>query len=296
LAQSFEDWEVVLVDDASTDNSLAVARGFEDPRIHVHVNPSNLGTYGSEARGVLLSKGSLIAIMNSDDRWLPSKLGTEVEMLHRHPKMPLCYTLGEVIDESGQPFIEDLHSDWPREPVQDVLPQLLVENRVLASSVLFRRAFAQFDGSLQFSGDWVALLRGSHENPIGCVPAPLTLWRQHRTNTFRRSSGQVNEEIRVRKSIMANPQKWRASRLSEQAIDDALGRCALNLSALLVLTGDMSAARAFARSALQLMRDKRAAARRLAATLLPAVAARKRLWPGETQCYPVEPVTDLIQW
>src|SRR5579884_4335685 len=78
--QTLGDWELIVVDDGSSDDSVDIARevAATDPRIRVFVNDVNLGTYGTEQRALDRSTGRYVAVMNSDDRWAPEKLARQV--------------------------------------------------------------------------------------------------------------------------------------------------------------------------------------------------------------------------
>ncbi|HVL39755.1 MAG TPA: glycosyltransferase [Fimbriimonadaceae bacterium] len=284
LAQSFGDWELVLVDDGSRDGSLDVARSYADPRITCHSNEQNLGTYGTQNVGLGLAKGKWIAILNSDDYWEPAKLGRQLDLLERHPEAAFCYTLGTWVDERDDATrppadaSEEQHADWPRDEVQLILPYLLHENRILASSLLFRRGAVTFDASLRYSGDWVALLRLGQLGPAACAPEPLTHWRQHDANSYRQLEKTFLEEIRVRRSILNRIDHWLAAIHQREQAMTRLSRCAMDLCALYALGGDRAAARDSARLALRLDPGSRAARKRLLATFLPASVLRRRLW------------------
>jgi hypothetical protein len=270
LGQSYADFEIVLVDDCSADGSVALAQGFAaDPRLKVLVNEANLGTYGTLARGLENSTGELVAVLNSDDLWLPGKLEKQVAALMRHPNATACYTLGWTCDEQGRPDEgADPHDGWSTEPVQDLLPSLVAENRVLASSVLFRRERLRFETNARFSGDWIALLEAASRGPMCLVPEHLTLWRQHGSNTYRISPGQVAEEIALRLMI---------ARQKGSALGPGLAQNALHLSALAVLTGRKRLAVASAMEAVRLGAGL-AALKRLVAALGPLKLSRKRMW------------------
>jgi glycosyltransferase involved in cell wall biosynthesis len=273
-AQTFTDREVVLVDDGSKDESVAIARDYaaKDPRIHVHVNGQNLGTYGTEQKALELSKGELVAVMNSDDLWAPEKLERQIALLEKHPEAPYCYTLGWMVDDEGKvDETEDIHADWPRDELQQPLPYLLYENRILASSVLWRREGLRFETSCRYSGDWVALLEQSPRGPAVCISDRLSFWRQHEKNTFRLSKLQALEEIRVRLSIDAAFPKERPNSLSKNA---------LNLQALGILSGNSQLVRRATRRALSLKVSSAQALRRYALFLTSKELARKRLWKG----------------
>lgn len=208
LNQHGIDLEVIVVDDCSTDDSVAVARSMKDPRIRVLVNDDNIGTYATQNRGMRVATGEFIAILNSDDEWGPNKISGQLELLDRFPNSSLCYTLGSQVDEKSDELDIDQHGSWPRTETQDLLPFLLSSNRLLASSVMFRRGDVWFDESLRYSGDWIAWLQLAARTEALCVPDNLTCWRQHAANSYTRTKRVTLEEIRVRRSILAAKDHW----------------------------------------------------------------------------------------
>jgi glycosyltransferase involved in cell wall biosynthesis len=280
MSQTFRDWEMVVVDDASTDNSAEVWRSFTDPRIRVEVNEKNIGTYATQNRGVSLAKGDFIAILDSDDFWAPQKLERQVEALVKNRDAPFCYCLGWRTDSSGMPDTKnDNHGDWPRKERQRLLPYLLEQNRLLASGTVFRKNNASFDESLRFSGDWVALIHASNGSDCVCVSDRLTFWRIHGQSSHKIRKDVTLEEIRVRRAILNGGKAWVDCEGDAPLILAKLGGCAYHLAALYVLWKMPSEARTAALFALRHYPDRRAALRRAAACFLPLLAARRRLWP-----------------
>ncbi len=280
LAQTFRDWRLLLIDDRSRDESVGIAERFarEDGRIEVLRNAANLGTYATQQRGLDESASPLVAVLNSDDVWAPTKLARQVEALARHPGSPYCYVLGGKIDEEGRCLEgEDVHADWPREEVQETLPWLLDRNRILASGVVFRREGLRFPSACRYSGDWVALLERSVVGPALCVPEPLTLWRQHERNTYVASPGQMLEEIRVREAIQRKGSAWFRPRLDPRRVRSGLASNAMHLLALRAYFYDVPGARRAGLAALRL--GAGGAFKRALGTLLPAERLRERLWP-----------------
>ena len=112
--QTFEDWELIILDDRSTDRTQEVCHAFaaEDHRITVHSNPSNLGVGESRNRLLGLAKGELLAVQDSDDESLPERLSLEVEILKAHPDVGLVSGVAAFLDDNGEVFSyypEQLH-------------------------------------------------------------------------------------------------------------------------------------------------------------------------------------------
>lgn len=278
LGQDYPDLEVIVVDDCSSDESVSIAQSITDPRIQVRKNAKNLGAYATENRAIEMATGDYIAVLNSDDIWRPGKLKKQIALLEKHPDATLCYTLGAQIDESGKDLDVDQHLHWPKTEAQDLLPLMLSSNRLLASSVVFRRGSVKFDESLRYSGDWVAWLNLVQKGQAVCVPEPLVGWRQHPTNSYLRSRTVTLEEIRVRKAILAAKARWLAARTDKRAIKKGLSECAIDLTALYVLIGQMRLAKTAAGLAVRLAPANTSAQKRFAVSFMPAVLARKRLW------------------
>lgn len=284
--QTFEDWQLVLIDDGSKDDSVEIARQYarEDPRISVHVNEQNLGTYGTEQRGLDLSESPYVAIMNSDDLWAPTKLERQLKTLAAHPQAPLCYVLGWMVDDEGREIEgEDVHLDWPTDEVQDVLPYLLYENRILASGVLFRREGLRFETTCRYSGDWVALLERAYTGPVACVPERLNFWRQHDNNTYRISPKQLLEEIRVREAIARHPKRWFLPRLDAEIVRRGLMKNEMNLFALYTYFMEPARARKAGWTAFRYGNNKKSALKRTLSSFLPADYLRKYFWGTSDQ-------------
>ena len=251
--QSFQDWELIIVDDVSSDDSVAVAKRFTDPRIRVIENESNLGTYATENVGIDHSSGDWIAILNSDDVWLPRKLESQILLLQKHPQCTFSYTGSQLMDEEGDKIAkgDGFHSDYPEGELQELLPYLLFENRVLASSLLFKRGAARFNGKLKYSGDWVALLQLAMLGPCAFVKEPLTVWRQHPENNYKQVLKVLPEEVAVREAILAKSDLWLSIAKDVPETKHRLSQCAVALSALYVRARQMTRARQTARLARQ---------------------------------------------
>ncbi len=282
LRQTFRDLEVLVLDDGSTDDSLKVAGSIADRRLRVESNPTNLGTYGTQQRGLERTDSEFVAILNSDDLWEPTKLEKQVAVLEDSPECPYCYTLGWVADAEGNlDRTQDVHDGWPAEPRQDLMPWLLFENRVLASSVLFRRQGLRFHSECRYSGDWVVQLELAAGRRVACVPERLSHWRVHGSNTFLRSAKQAAEEIAVREAISRVGAGWLRFGSDPERVRLGLGQNEINLVALYSPFGRKGPALRAGLRAVRWHPNKRRALRRFATVLLPARRWAWTLWRHE---------------
>jgi len=101
LNQTFTDFEIVIIDDCSTDNSVEVIRRFQDPRIKLDVLPRNSGMNVAVERCMQLSSGKYVANLSSDDLWAPTKLAQQVTFLEQHPEFDAVFTQVQIVGENG---------------------------------------------------------------------------------------------------------------------------------------------------------------------------------------------------
>ena len=102
LRQSYSDWELIIVDDCSTDDTDAVVATFTDERIRYFKNECNSGAAVSRNRALREAKGKWIAFLDSDDLWMPEKLEEQVAFMERNGYR-FSYTEYAEIDEDGKP-------------------------------------------------------------------------------------------------------------------------------------------------------------------------------------------------
>jgi glycosyltransferase involved in cell wall biosynthesis len=134
------DYEVIVIDDASTDASAEVVAGYRDPRIHFTRHRENLRAAHTISEGLSAARGIYVARIDPDDRYRPHFLNRTVEMLDRHADVGLAYGRIAMIDSTGA--IMDAGMAYPAppgEPKSDRFLHLLKRNDLPASTVLARR-------------------------------------------------------------------------------------------------------------------------------------------------------------
>ena len=102
LAQTYDDYELIIVDDCSPDDTPEVVRALEDPRIRAVRHPENLGQSAAVNTGIRMARGEYVALLDDDDEWLPRKLQRQVATLDASdPGVGLAYTWLDVVDAAG---------------------------------------------------------------------------------------------------------------------------------------------------------------------------------------------------
>lgn len=112
LTQSFQDFEIIITDDGSGDATVAAIRAVTDPRIRLEALPINRGACVALNRGLRRARGRYIAILNSDDTFVPERLRRQVDFLDRHPEIGAVFGYPAMIDERGAPFADVEHKDY----------------------------------------------------------------------------------------------------------------------------------------------------------------------------------------
>lgn len=134
--QTFQDWELLVVDDCSKDGTAAVVRELaaSDPRIRLIAQKRNGGVCAARKLALENARGEWIAILDSDDLWRPEKLSVQLDKQWK-TGADLLYTASGFIESDGSPIDWILHV-----PERMTLRRLLKQNRISNSSALVRKA------------------------------------------------------------------------------------------------------------------------------------------------------------
>ncbi|MDI9636676.1 glycosyltransferase [Kamptonema cortianum] len=278
--QSFQDFEVIALDDGSTDGTREWLQQYAD-RVKLVFNETNLGTYGTLNVGLQHATGEFIAVLNDDDVWVPNKLERQVEMMDAEPLVGLVHTDGHFIDGTGC-LMEGspLGFEFPRTETGDVLLALVYANKIIASAALVRRAcfdeLGGFNEDYFGSGDWEMWYRVAEKWKVGYVAEPLTMYRVHGANASHKLDRIWRDDEMLRNWIAERIDSY-AGRFPEDDLNRAKAHNLACLGTVRTLNGSPDAGRQAYRESLRINPGRWQSRLRLAATYLPRSIFRKLL-------------------
>ncbi len=179
LAQTFSDFEILLVDDGSTDASVQKIRSFSDPRIRLVINEKNLGIPKTRNKGVELARGEYMAMLDSDDRAYPHRLEMQVTFLDNHPEYAQVGSWCRMMDQDGRPL-----KKIKRQPEfsDDIHAQFLFRCAMSNRSIMARTAILQeygYRNDFPRCQDYELHVRLAKHYKIGNIPECLVYGRIH---------------------------------------------------------------------------------------------------------------------
>lgn len=248
------DFEVVVVDDGSSDDSDTVIRTFSDPRIRYTRHPTNIGAPSTIQEAMLGARGEFIAHICGDDRYLPHYVSRALPILEREPSVGMVYGDVAQIDRNGQrlqdPWSEnrshEIHNG--ADFIGDEYLALIQEDFVPFSTIMFRRSV--LDGVLPmpkglFFLDWYLVLRIARRFHLAYIAETLTDYRFHGANRFlsmRTRRAYADTCLRIFDQVFSEPdhqpQKEQLRKRAYAAMYHHLAENAFG-------AGDMEYARAF---------------------------------------------------
>lgn len=192
LNQTFTDFELIIVDDYSTDDTEAIVTSFQDQRLSFFKNQKRLGLVGNWNRCLELAQGQYICLFHQDDVMLPENLSRKVTILDQRLEVGLVYSNVLVIDDRGN--VTGQHWFFETEADSDTIYRgldffnILISgpNIVSCPSVVVRRAcyerLSGFDSNLPFTADWEMWLRIALFFDVAYLAQPLIQYRWHGKN------------------------------------------------------------------------------------------------------------------
>ena len=200
LAQDYKDFELIVVDDGSTDNTSEVLAPYEDD-VRV-LFQENKGVSAARNRGIAEASGRLIAFLDSDDLWLPQKLSAQVEFFNQRPDAFICQT-GEVWVRNGRRVNPGQRHKKPSGMIFEPSLELCL---VSPSAVMIRRDLLDrtggFDETLPACEDYDLWLRISCRFPVYLIETPLIVKRGGHDDQLSKRAGLDKYRIKAIEKII----------------------------------------------------------------------------------------------
>jgi hypothetical protein len=188
FAQTFRDFELLVIDDGSTDSTPEILRGVQDPRLRVVTNPQNIGLVPALNRGLELARGEFVARQDHDDVSLPERLEKQVDYLRMHQECVLVGTEATQADGKGRRMYRLLRPHR----AEEIRWYLCFDNAFIHSSVMFRRQVVrqEFGGYAPsfHSEDYALWSRIARLRETANLPEPLLLYREHASSVTQSMS------------------------------------------------------------------------------------------------------------
>ena len=174
LDQTYTDYEIVFIDDGSTDRTAEIVRSYGDKVRYFYQD--NRGIPSARNHGLRHSQGEYIALLDGDDCFLPHKLERQVAVMDAHPEIAFACSDTLVMDDSGS-----VYSVWRRQNRLATFEAIYQRNMIWVPTVMIRRKMLEeiggWDESLLISQDYDLWLRLAKRAPFHFIDEPLTRYR-----------------------------------------------------------------------------------------------------------------------
>jgi GT2 family glycosyltransferase len=213
LGQTLQDFELVIVDDRSTDSTLDIIRSYSDSRIRFTRNDERLGLPGNWNRCLSLAQGEFICIFHQDDVMLPENLERKVQLLSSDSSVGFIHSSADMIVEPSAPtvpveWIEKSFEDFVVDGRDYFFKLLFHGNLICAPTVVARRQrlvdLGGFDEELGYTSDYETWMKACVESRVAFFSQPLVRYRWHARNAshdYRYERGVHESDVACRHAL-----------------------------------------------------------------------------------------------
>lgn len=195
LEQTYSDFELIIVNDGSTDATPEILSNFDDRRIKVLNNERNLGITASQNRAIGAATGEYLALMDHDDISLPHRFRTQVDFMDAHHDVGMLGSNCLNIDENNK---VTWVATYPSDEVTLKWNTLVLGCPNIHTTLMIRRSAMQriggYTNTYQYAGDYELISRLIQTHKVANLEEPLVKWRAHATSTSRKNVEQLMAE------------------------------------------------------------------------------------------------------
>lgn len=186
LNQSFADFEFLIIDDCSTDDTFKILNSINDKRIKLIKLNENRGNYYARNLGMNQALGKYICVMDSDDIALPNRIGTQYDFMEKNPQFGICGSYVKVIDSNE---IITAPEDYEEIKVWSMSNIMFRHPTVFIRTEFLRRHNLKYNDSYRYAADYDFLVKAAHLFPVTNIPEVLLNYRKHaqQISTAKRS-------------------------------------------------------------------------------------------------------------
>ncbi len=213
LMQTWQDWELIVVDDGSTDATLEIVQRFADPRIVV-IHQENQGAAVARNTGLDQAQGEYVVFLDADDLYFPHALSDLVDYLDTHAEADAVYSDGYMCDADLKPLLR-LSEHRPGAFTGNILEHVVLSGSAISAimSTMIRRATIErfgirFDRNMPIGQDWDFWIQLARFAEFGYLDRLTCMYRIHETNTTRTTRGKLRRETLVYGRLKVLNQNW----------------------------------------------------------------------------------------
>lgn len=203
LNQTYNDFEIIVIDDGSTDNSKKILDEYKDKVRYFYQN--NSGVSSARNNAIKLSSGKYIALLDQDDLWYPQKLEIQINYLKEHPDTALLYSDCNYIDENDN--INFRLFEKNKSYQGNVFKELIIDNFIPIPTVLIKKEVLEKVGlfleNYTFAEEHELYIRIAKDHKIGYIDEPLAGYRVHDSNLSKQIDRSIKEDISVKEDVLA---------------------------------------------------------------------------------------------
>lgn len=216
LNQTFKDFEFLIINDVSTDNSKKIILSYDDKRIRYFENKKNLGLTKSLNNGLKIAKGEYIARQDADDVSAPERLEKQLRFLDSYSDYAVVGSFTKIIDEKSKVIYR------LKRPIYfpEIKRALMIDNCITHGSVMIRKKclleIGFYDEDMNRSQDYELWLRLSEQYKLANLPKYLYSWRQHEESIEAKFLSEQKMFVELAKIKAKKRGVWKFTKLDYQ--------------------------------------------------------------------------------